>query len=110
MLRLGLELMTRLAAIAAVALFLATSAVAQPVVCQPHHKVKKELLDKYNEVLVAHGLAGPGALFELYASSSGTWTVILTRSSMANLSCIQGAGTDFSLTGNKYPPPKSDPA
>jgi hypothetical protein len=105
--------MTRLAAIA-VALFLATSALAQtvPMICQPHHKIADRLLNEYREIVVAHGLAGE-ALFELFASAAGTWTVVLTRPSMNNLSCIQGTGNAFDLTGNEYPPPKpakSDPA
>ena len=103
--------MTRLAAIA-IALFMATSALAQqqiPLVCQPHAQIKKELVEKYSEVLVAMGLAG-SALFELYASETGTFTVVLMRPQMQGLACIQGAGTDFVLTGNKLPPPKADPA
>ena len=80
----------------------------QPTICQPHAEVNRTLLDRYQEVVIAMGLAG-NALFELYASKSGTWTVVVTRPSMNNLPCIQGTGTDLQLTGNKYPPPKADP-
>ena len=104
--------MTRLAVIA-VALFLATSALAQqmPVVCQPHDKISSYLEKKFNEIVVVTGLAGE-ALFELFASESGTWTVLITRPSMNNLSCVQGTGTAFSFTGIEFPPPekKGDPA
>ena len=105
--------MMRLAAIA-IALFMATSAVAQqmPVVCQPHDKIATRLLEEYRETVVARALAGD-ALFELFASAVGSWTVVITRPSMNNLACIQGTGTALELTGNKFPPPKpakSDPA
>ena len=104
--------MTRLAAID-LALFLATSAVAQqmPVVCRPHDNITNTLEKKFNEVVVVTGLAGQ-ALFELFASEEGTWTVVITRPSMNNLACIQGTGTAFSFTGIEFPPPekKGDPA
>ena len=105
--------MTRLAAIV-VALFMATSAVAQqmPVVCQPHDKIASYLEKKFNEAVVATGLAGSDALLELFASANGTWTVLVTRPSMNNLACVQGTGTAFSFTGIEFPPPekKGDPA
>ena len=105
--------MTRLAAFAAAAVlaafFMSAAQAQQPTICQPHAVVTQTLLDRYQEVVIAMGLAG-NALFELYASKSGTWTVVLTRPSMNNLACIQGTGTDLQLTGNKYPPPKADPA
>lgn len=105
--------MTRLAALTAAALvaaFLMPAAWGQgmPVVCKSHADMSKHLKTNFGEVVIAMGLAGPGALFELYASTAGTWTVILTRPSMANLSCIQGAGTDFELTGNEPPPIKKN--
>jgi hypothetical protein len=103
--------MTRLAAIAALALFLATSAYGQgmPLICQPHAKIKAFLTEKQQEVLIGHGLAG-SALLELYANREGQWTILIMRPDMAPIACIQGAGTDFALTGNKFPPPKADPA
>jgi len=85
-------------------LFLVFSVQAQgiPVVCKPHADITSKLKKQYGEVLIAMGLAG-SSLFEVYASSKGTFTVLLTRPEMKGLSCIQGAGTDFVLTGNKYP-------
>ena len=81
----------------------ASAAQAQtiPVICQPHKVVADKLLKEFDEVLVAHGLAG-SRLLELYASRDGTFTVLLTRTD--GLSCIQGAGTNFILTHNEYPP------
>ena len=108
--------MTRALAIAAaaalMAAFLMPTAQAQqpmPLVCQPHAKIKQELNEKYNEVLVAMGLAGR-SLLEIYAGKSGGFTIVLMRPEMGGLACIQGAGTDFVLTGNKFPPAKADPA
>ena len=80
-----------------------------PVVCQPHEKISAHLRKAFREVVVVIGLAGD-ALFELYASEAGTWTVVITRPSMNNLSCVQGIGTAYEQTGNEFPPPKSDPA
>mgnify|MGYP006404775953 FL=1 len=106
--------MTRLAAalIASLTLAFFTPAVmgqGMPLVCQPHSKIKAYLTDKQQEVLIAHGLAG-SALFELYANREGQWTVVIMRPDMAPIACIQGAGSDFALTGNEFPPPKADPA
>ena len=109
--------MTRLAALAAAAVlaaFLMPAAQAQqmPVICQPHDKIATRLLEEYRETVVAHALAGE-SLLEVFASSTGSWTVVITRPSMNNLACIQGTGTAFELTGNEFPPPKpakSDPA
>jgi len=105
--------MTRLATLTAAALmaaFLMPAVQAQqmPVVCQPHAKIAEHLLKEFREVVVANGVAG-NALFEVYASAAGTWTVLVTRPSMG-LACVQGTGTDFSLTGNKFPAPKSTPS
>jgi|TARA_R110002072_G_scaffold176228_1_gene332132 hypothetical protein len=90
----------------ALLLLLVMCGVAQaqsvPAICQPHGVVKEKLERQYGEVLVAMGLAGT-ALFEVYASEAGTFTVLLTRPEMRGLSCIQGAGQDFILTGNEYP-------
>jgi len=94
--------MTRAAAL--IFIFMVTAVQAQPIptVCQPHGSVKEKLEREYGEVLVAMGLAG-SALFEVYASAKGTFTVMLTRPDMNGLSCVQGAGTDFTFTGNAFP-------
>ena len=80
--------MTRLTVVTAAAVLAAflmsTAQAQQPTVWQPHAEVTKTLFDRYQEVVIAMGLAG-NALFELYASKSGTWTVVVTRPSMNNL-------------------------
>ena len=110
--------MTRLAAALIASLMLAffTPAVlAQsiPTICQPHNKIKEFLEKKNFEVLIAQGLAG-NSLFQLYANAKGQWTVLIMRPQMQGISCIQGAGTAFELTGNEYPvmpkKKKGDPA
>ena len=105
--------MTRLVALTAAALmaaFLMPAAKAQqmPVVCQPHSKISAHLLQAFREVVVVTAIAG-SALFELYASKSGTWTVVVTRPSMG-LACIQGTGTGFEFTGAEFPADPGDPA
>ena len=84
-----------------------------PTICQPHNKIKEFLEKKNFEVLIAQGLAG-NSLFQLYANAKGQWTVLIMRPQMQGISCIQGAGTAFELTGNEYPvmpkKKKGDPA
>ena len=95
--------MTRILAVLILILLAGTvQAQSVPVVCRPHAEITAKLEQKYGEVLIAMGLAGR-ALFEVYASEKGTFTVLLTRPEMKGITCIQGAGTDFTLTGNKYP-------
>ena len=95
--------------------FFTPAALAQsiPTICQPHNKIKEFLEKKNFEVLIAQGLAG-NSLFQLYANAKGQWTVLIMRPQMQGISCIQGAGTDFQLTGNEYPvmpkKKKGDPA
>ena len=110
--------MTRLAAALIASLMLAfftPAALAQsiPTICQPHSKIKEFLEMKNFEVLIAQGLAG-NSLFQLYANAKGQWTVLIMRPQMQGISCIQGAGTAFELTGNEYPvmpkKKKGDPA
>ena len=84
-----------------------------PTICQPHNKIKEFLEKKNFEVLIAQGLAG-NSLFQLYANAKGQWTVLIMRPQMQGISCIQGVGSDFELTGNEYPEipekKKGDPA
>jgi len=94
--------MTRAAVLILLLLTSAVQAQSIPVVCKPHEALEARLRRDYGEIRVAMGLAGT-ALFEVYASEAGTFTVLLTRPEMRGLSCIQGAGTDFVLTGKKFP-------
>ena len=95
--------MTRILAVLIIILLAGTvQAQSIPVVCEPHEALEAKLKKDYGEIRVAMGLAG-SSLFEVYASAEGTFTVLLTRPEMKGLSCIQGAGTDFVLTGKKFP-------
>jgi hypothetical protein len=111
--------MTRLAAaliVSSMLAFFMSSAMAQgiPTICQPHNKIKEFLEKKNFEVLIAQGLAGNTTLFQLFANKKGQWTILILRQQMQGLACIQGAGSDFELTGNEYPEipekKKGDPA
>ena len=111
--------MTRLVAALIASLMLAfftPAAMAQsiPTICQPHAKIKEFLEKKNFEVLIAQGLAGSTTLFQLFANKKGQWTILILRQQMQGLACIQGAGSDFELTGNEYPEipekKKGDPA
>ena len=72
-------------------------------------QTKADTATKLDGAAAAMWLTG-NVMFEMHASKSGAWTVVATRSSMNNLACIQGTGTDLQQTGNKFPPPKADPA
>ena len=94
--------MTRAAVLILLLLTSTVQAQSIPVVCKPHEALEARLRRDYGEIRVAMGLAG-SSLFELYASAEGTFTVLLTWPDMKGLSCIQGVGTDFVLTGKKFP-------
>ena len=107
--------MTRFAAVLIASFTLAfftPDAIAQmPNYCQPYNKIKEYLEKKRLEVLIAQGLAG-NSLMQLFANKSGEWSVLIMRPEMPGIGCIQGAGTDFELTGNEFPPdkPKVNPS
>jgi hypothetical protein len=61
----------------------AGSAEAQTVtnstVCAAHATIVERLSDEYAETKVGTGLASAGYLVEVFASSSGSWTIVLTQ-------------------------------
>jgi hypothetical protein len=58
--------------------------------CGARDKLIEVLGQKYRENRQALGLAGDAAVFELYVSDQGTWTLLSTGTS--GLSCIVAAG------------------
>ena len=75
-----------------------TVLVAAPVVaqmqCRPRVLIAAELERMYAEVPVAMGLMNTGGLIEVFASSSGSWTMVLTTPRM--MSCVVAAGEAWS--------------
>jgi len=68
-----------LATIGAIAalIAIAPSAGAQTA-CAPREQLVKLLADQYKEGPVGIGLAQPGQVMEVFASSHGSWTMVLT--------------------------------
>ena len=65
-------------AIASALLVSAQPAAAQQV-CAPHDKAAQSLQKQFDEQVVGRGLTPSGkALFELFVSKTGSWTVLVT--------------------------------
>lgn len=58
--------------------------------CGRREDMVKALLSQYRETPRAMGLANQTTVIEIFTSTSGTWTILLTRASGA--SCIVSAG------------------
>ena len=77
-------------------LILGMAAVGPPdaqaqMACGTRDSVVAKLGDKYGEVRRGGGLAGPTAIFEIWASeATGTWTIL--KISPDGMACIMAAG------------------
>ena len=77
-------------------LILGMAAVGPPdaqaqMACGTRDSVVAKLGDKYGEVRRGGGLAGPTAIFEIWASeATGTWTILKT--SPDGMACIMAVG------------------
>ena len=78
------------------ALILGMAAIGPPdaqaqVACGTRDSIVAKLGDKYGEVRRGGGLAGPTAIFEIWASeATGTWTILKTTPN--GLTCIMAVG------------------
>lgn len=62
--------------------------------CGPRTQFLDTLTRRYGEALVALGLAGNGAMMELYATGDGaTWTLVISPS--GEISCLLAAGENW---------------
>ncbi len=68
---------------------LSLPAMAQ-VVCSERGKFLERLASGYEETPVAMGLASNGSVVEVFASESGSWTIIVTTP--AGRSCVVASG------------------
>ncbi|MEL6641861.1 MAG: hypothetical protein AAFP98_11205 [Pseudomonadota bacterium] len=75
--------------IAALALS-AASATAQNRVCGERDKIVAELASKYGEHLQSAGLRNDTTMVEVFASESGSWSILFTRSD--GMSCFAATG------------------
>ncbi len=85
--------MNRLAAAILLAALIALQGapVAAQMACGPRDSVVEKLGEKYGEVRRGGGLAGPTAIFEIWASeATGTWTILKTTPN--GFTCIMAVG------------------
>jgi hypothetical protein len=78
-----------------------TSAAHAQNACLKRADLVKYLGDKYGEFPAGRGLAGTSAMIEVYASESGTFSIVSTH--VNGVSCIVGAGQNWEKLD---PPPK----
>ncbi len=82
------------AALAAAALVITTSSInAQARMCGKRASLIKVLSEKYKETPRALGLTSAKMAMEIYASKSGTWTVMMTMTN--GTTCIMAAGKSW---------------
>ena len=75
------------------------------VVCAERGDVVTQLEQRYGEEPVFMGLASIGAVIEILASPTGTFTIILTRPN--GLSCLMAAGDAWEDVPPKLKGPKT---
>ena len=88
----------RLAAIGA-ALALSTLSAQAQLVCGGHDDVIAGLTQAFQQRQIGYGVVGQAAIVEIYVSTSGTWTLLITD--VNGQSCILaiGEGWENTLTG-----------
>jgi hypothetical protein len=72
----------------------ASSAGAQSS-CGPREQLVRLLADQYKEDPIGIGLAQPGQVMEVFASSNGSWTMIMTMPD--GKACMIAAGDNWEM-------------
>ncbi len=62
--------------------------------CAERDSIVAKLESKYQETRRSYGLQAPAGVFEVFASDTGTWTMLLTAPS--GVTCILAAGEAWS--------------
>jgi hypothetical protein len=86
----SLSLVAALAAISLVGI--AGKAEAAPQ-CGNHDKIVEVLGDKFKETRRVMGVVNSTAVMEIFMSTQGTWTIVITDTS--GLSCITASGEEW---------------
>ena len=60
------------------------------VICGGHDYLVARLAAAFEEKRLGYGVAGPAAIFEVFVSASGTWTILMTD--VKGQSCILSVG------------------
>ncbi|MEE1612043.1 hypothetical protein [Microvirga sp. CF3016] len=63
--------------------------------CGPREQLVKLLADQYKEDPVGMGLAQPGQVLEVFASSNGSWTMVMTMPD--GKACMIAAGDNWEM-------------
>lgn len=85
----------KLAAVGALMALSAVPARAQ-VICGSHNYLVARLADAFEEKRLGYGVAGQAAIFEVFVSAGGTWTILMTD--VKGQSCILAAGEGWEDT------------
>ncbi|MGX5803334.1 hypothetical protein ACWGS9_19055 [Bradyrhizobium sp. Arg314] len=85
----------KLAAVGAMIALPAVPARAQ-VICGGHDYLVARLAEAFEEKRLGYGVAGQAAIFEVFVSASGTWTILMTD--VKDQSCILAAGEGWEDT------------
>jgi hypothetical protein len=63
--------------------------------CGPRQDLVKNLGDKFKESPIGRGLTQPGQVLEIFASQSGSWTMVVTTPN--GTSCLIAAGENWDM-------------
>ena len=73
--------------------FVAMSTAAAQNICAKREEIVEKLWNRWQEKLVAHGLANDNRLVELFVAGNGSWTVVVSDPN--GRSCVASAGLDW---------------
>jgi hypothetical protein len=85
------------------AVLLITAAACVPLIspasaqapCGPREEIVKALGETFKEAPIGMGVTQPGQVLELFASPSGTWTMVVTTPN--GTSCLIAAGENWDM-------------
>ena len=66
------------------------------VICGGHDYLVAKLAQAFEEKRLGYGVAGQAAIFEVFVSAGGTWTILMTD--VRGQSCILAAGDGWENT------------
>lgn len=78
-------------------LVVACTPVTAATVCLRRDVMVERLTDRYEEARIGVGLVNESSLVELFASETGTWTMVVTTTT--GQSCAVASGTDWIESG-----------
>lgn len=84
------------------ALILASEPAQAAPRCAPRAEVLEMLAERYDETRRGIGIAGPTQVLEVFASTDGTWTVLVTDP--AGRSCLVASGRSWEDLREALPP------